>query len=244
MSISILYHTQNIVGYTYERTFYQEGTCIFKIVPQERLFRCPICGSQEVQSRGSVQRNIMLLPTGCHKNYAQVDIPRVYCLKCGTLRQIHLGFVEEYRSCSKLFERYVCGLCEVMTINDVAHHLDISWSTVKDIHKHHLDKKYKNPSLKNLHKIAIDEISCGKGHRYLTIVLNLENGAVVFVGDGKGAEALEPFWERLGRRKKKIQSVAIDMSPAYTKAVRENLPNATQVYDHFHVIKLYCPATR
>jgi len=126
-----------------------------------------------------------------------------------------------------------------MTINDVAQHLDISWSTVKDIHKRHLNKKYATPNLKNLHKIAIDEISCGKGHKYLTVVLNLENGAVVFVGDGKGAEALEPFWKMLGRRKKKIQSVAIDMSPAYTKAVRENLPNATLVYDHFHVIKLY-----
>ena len=39
MSTSILYHTQNIIGYTYERTFYEEGTCIFKMRPQERLVR-------------------------------------------------------------------------------------------------------------------------------------------------------------------------------------------------------------
>ena len=239
MSISILYHTQNIIGYTYTRTFYKEGTCIFKIYPQERLLRCPICGNRQVQSRGIVQRNILLLPTGRHKNYAQVDIPRVYCHRCDKLRQIQLGFAEEHHSCSRLLERYVCDLCKIMTIHDVAQHLDISWSTVKDIHKRYLNKKYKTPNLKNLHKIAIDEISCGKGHKYLTIVLNLENGAVVFVGEGKGADALEPFWEKLGRRKIKIQSVAIDMSPAYTKAVRENLPNATLVYDHFHVIKLY-----
>jgi transposase len=70
-------------------------------------------------------------------------------------------------------------------------------------------------------------------------VLNLENGAVVFVGEGKGAEALLPFWKKLGRWRKKIRSVAVDMSPAYTKAIRENLPHATLVYDHFHVIKLY-----
>jgi transposase len=239
MSISILYHTQNIIGYTYERTFYTEGVCIFRIRPQERLLRCPICGSFEVQSRGHVQREIMLLPTGRRKNYAQVDIPRVYCFKCDKLRQIRLGFVEENNSCSKLLERYICDLCKLMTIKDVAQHLGISWSTVKDIHKRHLEGKYGIPSVKNLHKIAIDEISCGKGHKYLTIVLNLENGAVVFVGTGKGAEALAPFWKRLGWRKKKIQSVAIDMSPAYTKAVRENLPKATLVYDHFHVIKLY-----
>ena len=70
-------------------------------------------------------------------------------------------------------------------------------------------------------------------------MLNLETGAVVFVGKGKGSDALEPFWKKLGRRKKKIKSVAIDMSASYTKAVVENLCQAALVYDHFHVIKLY-----
>jgi transposase len=126
-----------------------------------------------------------------------------------------------------------------MPIQDVATHLGVSWGTVKDIHKRRLAKKYGEPSLKGLRSIAIDEISIGAGHRYLTVVLNLENGAVVFVGDGKGSDALLPFWKRLGRRKRHIKSVAVDMSPAYTKAVRENLPKATLVYDRFHVIKLY-----
>jgi transposase len=71
------------------------------------------------------------------------------------------------------------------------------------------------------------------------VVLNLTTGAVVFVGEGKGADALDPFWKKLGKRKGRIKSVAIDMSAAFTKALRENLPKATLVYDHFHVIKLY-----
>jgi transposase len=93
--------------------------------------------------------------------------------------------------------------------------------------------------LKHLKSIAIDEIYNGKKQKYMTLVLNLDTGAVVFVGKGKGSDALEPFWKKLGRRKKKIKSVAIDMSAAYTKAVSENLPQASLVYDHFHVIKLY-----
>ncbi len=69
---------------------------------------------------------------------------------------------------------------------------------------------------------------------------NLKSGAVVFVGDGKGSEALEPFWEKIkGKRSVQIKAVAVDMSPAYTKAVREHLPKAKIVYDHFHVIKLF-----
>jgi transposase len=126
-----------------------------------------------------------------------------------------------------------------MTISEVAGHLNVSWDLVKEIHKGYLERKYGKPSLKHLESIAIDEIYNGKKKKYLTIVLNLKTGAVIFVGKGKGAEALEPFWEKLGRRKEKIKSVAIDMSAAYTKAVRENLPKAWLVYDHFHVIKLY-----
>jgi transposase len=58
------------------------------------------------------------------------------------------------------------------------------------------------------------------------------------VGEGKSEEALKPFRELLGKRKNKIVAVAIDMGAAYQKALRENIPNAAVVFDHFHVIKL------
>jgi len=62
---------------------------------------------------------------------------------------------------------------------------------------------------------------------------------VVFVGEGKGSQALEPFWRRLRASRAKIQAVAMDMSPAYIKAVSEQLPKAQIVFDHFHIIKLF-----
>src|SRR4029077_12841711 len=86
--------------------------------------------------------------------------------------------------------------------------------------------------------IAIDEIHLGKRHRFITLVLDLDSGAVVFVGDGKGAEALKPFWKRLKAAHAKIRAVATDMSPAYVSAVLENLPEARLVFDRFHVMKL------
>jgi transposase len=126
-----------------------------------------------------------------------------------------------------------------MTIKDVARHLGVSWDVIKDIQKRYLKKHYSHPKLKHLKRLAIDEISIGKGHQYLTIVMDLESGAVIFVGDGKGADALIPFWRRLKCSGAAIESVAIDMSPAYIQAVRENLPKTVVVFDHFHVIKLY-----
>jgi transposase len=71
------------------------------------------------------------------------------------------------------------------------------------------------------------------------VVLDLESGAVVFVGDGKGADALIPFWRRVRRSGARIEAVAIDMSPAYIEAVCTQLPEAAIVFDHFHVIKLF-----
>jgi transposase len=122
---------------------------------------------------------------------------------------------------------------------DTARHLGVSWDVVKDIQKRDLGRRYAKPRLKDLRRIAIDEIAVGKGHRYLTVVLDLESGAVVFVGDGKGGDALKPFWKRLRRGEAKVEAVAMDMSPAYHDAVSSNPPEAAIGYDHFHVVKLF-----
>jgi transposase len=126
-----------------------------------------------------------------------------------------------------------------MTIQDVADHLDVSWDVVKDIHQRYLHRRFAKPRLKHVKQIAIDEISTGKGHQYVTIVLDLESGAVLHVGQGKGGDALLAFWSRLRASGAKIEAVASDMSPAYIDAVTTHLPRATLVFDRFHVIKLY-----
>src|SRR6267154_4110271 len=117
-------------------------------------------------------------------------------------------------------------------------HLQVGWDTIKDIQKRDLQHRYKKPRLSKLKQIAIDEIAIGRGHRYLTVVLNLETGAVVFVGEGKGADALDPFWKRLRASRAKVEAVATDMSAAYIEAVTRCLPHATLVFDRFHVMKL------
>ena len=110
---------------------------------------------------------------------------------------------------------------------------------IKDIQKRDLLRRYARPKLKHLRRIAIDEIAIAKGHRYLTVVMDLDSGAVVFVGDGKGAKALQPFWKRLRGSKAVIEAVAMDMSPAYREAVSTHLPKAQIVFDRFHVMKLF-----
>jgi transposase len=151
---------------------------------------------------------------------------------------VNIPFADPDRRYTRAFDRYVLELSRHMTMQDVARHLGISWHTVKEIQKRYLQRRFSCPSLKALKRIAIDEISIGHGHRYLTVVLDLYSGAVVFVGEGKGTSALGPFWKRLKSSRARIEAVAMDMSQAYISAVTSNLPHATIVFDHFHVIKL------
>ena len=126
-----------------------------------------------------------------------------------------------------------------MTILDVSRHLGVSWDVIKEIQKRYLKRHFSRPRLKDVQYLGIDEIAIRKGHKYLTVVLDLESGAVVFVGDGKGAESLLPFWRCLRRSGAQVKAVAVDLSPAYTSAIMTHLPKAAIVYDHFHVVKLF-----
>ena len=239
MSTSFLYHGFGLVGYTYVRTEYQGGNVIFTIRHKRDKLYCPECESKNIVLRGCTQRRFRTVPIGSKAIYLDLDVQRVACVRCNTVRQVDLGFADPRYSYTRAFERYVLELSKHMTILDVARHLAVSWDMVKDIQKRYLSKKFSHPRLKDIRWIAVDEIAVKKGHKYLTVVLDLETGAVIFVGDGKGADALLPFWKRLKHSPAAIKAVAIDMSPAYISAVMDHLPEASIVFDHFHVIKLY-----
>jgi transposase len=239
MSTSLLYHAFGLRGYDYVKTEYTEGRVVFTVQQRPHTCRCPQCDSPEVIHHGQEIRQFKAVPIGHKPVLIVLPIPRVECRRCQIIRQVTLPFADPRRRYTRAFERYALELSRLMTIQDVARHLGVSWDTIKDIQKRDLQHRFRKPRLSKLKQIAIDELSIGHGHRYLTVVLNLETGAVVFVGDGKGADALEPFWGRLRAARAQVEAVATDMSPAYIQAVREHLGDAVHVFDHFHVIKLF-----
>src|SRR5271157_5625611 len=239
MSTSLLYQAFGVRGYRYCRTDFVEGTVCFTLQLPREKFRCPECGSAAVHAQGHKDRFLQTVPIGLKPTFLLVKVPRVICFHCEHTRQVKVPFADPRRTYTHAFERYALELSKATTIQDAARHLDVSWDIVKDIQKRNLHRRFGRPKLKNLKEIAIDEIAIGKGHAYFTVVLDLRSGAVVYVGDGKGADALTAFWRRLRNARAKVKAVATDMSKAYIRAVRENLPRAVHVFDHFHVIKLF-----
>jgi transposase len=199
---------------------------------------CSQCGGRHVHAKGGVTREFRTLPIGGKPVRLRMTVPRVLCRTCFVDRQVTIGFADPKKSYTRSFARYVVELARMMTLADVARHLQISWDVVKGIVGDDLERRFAQPKLRSLRRIAIDEIHLGKKHKYLTIVMDLDRGAIVFVGDGKGESSLEPFWRRLRHSRAKIAAVAADLSPAYSAAIRRNLPRADLVFDRFHLVKL------
>jgi transposase len=125
-----------------------------------------------------------------------------------------------------------------MTMSDVAQVTLLSWDTVKAITKRHLAKDYGKPRLRGVRYLGIDEVHLGTKTRYFTIVIDLDDGRILWAKPGRGKAALRAFWRRLRLSGVRIKAVAIDMSGAYWSAVLEHLPDAALVFDKFHILKL------
>lgn len=167
-----------------------------------------------------------------------MKVQRYKCKECDFDQQEKIPFATNSCSYTHRFAKYVVDLLRGMTLQDVSNHLDVSWDTVKKIHSSYLKRHYSPPSLDGVENIGIDEFAVRKGHVYKTIVVDLDSGRIIYVGDSKGSEALKKFWRKVKRKNIKIKHVATDLSAAFIASVMENCPDAVHVFDHFHVVKL------
>ena len=133
---------------------------------------------------------------------------RVNCPKCG-IKVERLDFLDKHSRVTKDLFYQTSELCKVMTIEDVATFEDLHWQTVKDIDKKAIEKAQRRRNLDGISTLGIDEIAVGKGHKYLHMISSLDgpNGCeVLYVGDGRKEENLEPFWDwfKIYRKQRKL----------------------------------------
>lgn len=237
MHTSDIYHTQGIIGYHVRSTRFEDGAVRVAIEKNPTdASQCDKCGSLDVTRRQDGSRDILGLRAGTKHVYFDVPVFRLDCGTCQAHRREELPFVEKWDRHTKAVARTVIDLRREMSIAAVATWLNLDWRTVKEIEKRYLRVKFKRIRLRDVNTIGIDEIFIGTA--YKTIVRDLESGAVLFVGTGKGGDALTKFEKRLRTSVCEIKLVAMDMSAGYAAWVTRVLPTAEVVFDHFHLIKL------
>jgi len=241
MSTSLLYHTQGIAGFQHQ-SFIYEGVSVVERISRKTPLTCPECSSYNVSLTPIRTRRIQCNNCGQKLFYIEAAVHQIYCRNCKGISVEHLPFLSHPKArISLALERTIVELRSDMSISAISKHFGVDWRTVKDCEKHYLEKKFRVIKLKNIRIIGVDEIYVtrvkGK-EKYITVVRDIETGAVLYVGKGKGVESLEDFGKRLRHSRCKIKAIAMDMSKSYTAWARENIPDAEIVFDHFHIIKL------
>ena len=140
-----------------------------------------------------------------------------------------------------LFEALILQLSKGMPVHQVAKIVKISDHKIWSI----LDKYTEEARSLNDHskvtKVGMDETSLAKGHNYISLFVDLEEKKTMFVADGKDSATLMAFKEEFEKHKgcaANITDVSCDMSPAFIKGVKENLPAAKITFDKFHILKI------
>lgn len=157
---------------------------------------------------------------------------------CGYRGIEQLDFVDKHSLCTKRLEEYVFLLCKNMSIKDAAQLCKLNWKTVKNIDKKHLRQLVIPLSERNPKRIGIDEISYEKGHKYLSVVRDLDLKRVIWIDRGRKKETMDGFFSELGEEKaKRIKVAVMDMWDPYIASVAENCPDAEIIFDKFHISK-------
>lgn len=201
---------------------------------------CAVCGQEGGRMHMYGTRRVRDL--GLANARVELVVPNraMRCAGCRTIRTEGHDFLGPYRRHTKRFEQAVADLCREMPIKKVAEHYGLSWHTVKEIDKRRLVREVGTPCYDGLRLLAVDEVAVHKGHTYLTIVLDLETGRVVWVGKGRTEATLAGFFEELTpEQRASIEAVASDMASGFRNAVEKACPQAAQVYDFFHVVAKY-----
>lgn len=236
MSTSLLYHAFGIKGVKYISTKYINGSVVFHAEATTYIERCPKCNSSRTKrKKGSKNRLLRMIPIGPRPIFLDLKIWRILCEDCGSLRWPKLPFAEGKKRYTRRFAQFAIDLLHWMTISGTAKVLSVGWDLIKDIHKEHLQRKYKSPPLKDLKYLGIDEFSLRKGHNYMSIFVDLESGRIIHAVEGKAGQDIEPFLKIIKRRAHNLEAIAMDMSTSFISAVEEYLPFVPIIFDHYHV---------
>lgn len=200
---------------------------------------CPECRRRcRIVRHGAEPRcwaDITLIGMRVILHYAPKEIE---CPTHGRLQEAIPWAAAHARSTYRL-EYRICGLCQIMTQKAAAEILSLATSTLSDALHRIITRVRAQHRIRNLVTLGIDEISYCKGHKYATIVYDLDRSRVVWVGKGKARETIDRFFKEClsDGQKKRVQWASCDMSRTYIQAIKDHCPNATLVIDRFHLVK-------
>jgi transposase len=202
-------------------------------------FPCPECGKPG-KAHDTEEKTWRHLNFFQHEAFLHVRVPRIRCEDHG-VRLIDVPWARKQSGFTLLFEALVMILAREMPVNAIAELMGVTDQRIWRILKHYILADVDRMDLSELTSVGVDETAARRGHKYVSLFVDMDERKVVFVTEGKDASTIEAFTGHLaghGGAPEAVREVVCDMSPAFISGVETHLPEAAVTFDRFHVIKL------
>ena len=203
-------------------------------------FLCPICGTP-CAIHDTDRRTWRHLNFFQYKTYLHARQPRIECPH-HKVKTIEIPWARPGSGFTLLFEALVMVLAKNgMTPNAIGRMVGEYDTLIWRILDHYVKKARSQMDLSDVSQVGLDETSRSKGHRYITVFMDLDQRRIVYVTEGKGANTLTAFkadLEEHGGQAEKVNEFSLDMSRAFQSGIEKEFPHAQITFDQFHLMKL------
>ena len=202
---------------------------------------CPECGKRQRMYDRQPQRLFEYIPVWSFKTYFRYALRRVRCLEHGVkVEALPWAYGKERMTFS--YQVYLSRWAKRLSWKETADIFETSWDTVFRAVKFVVDYGLAHRSLDDVTEIGVDEISVFKGHKYLTLVYQINAGArrPLWCGPERRTKTLLQFFQDFGReRDAQLQFVCSDMWAPYLKVIAKKAPQALNILDRFHIMRKF-----
>jgi transposase len=210
---------------------------VVELEPTTASARCSGCGETKTRFHDvKPAREWRHLDTWGNQTLVRAAVRRVRCRHCA-VRVEQLPWARTRSRFTHSFEAEVLRRARDTSILGVCRQLGLHWTSVMRLIEQWVEECAERHFRRPLRTIGVDEVSYGRGqHKYLTIVWDHERSRIVWIGRGRDRDTFASFFAKLGRRRDgRLGAVTMDMAKGYIAAVREHAPQATIVFDRFHI---------
>ncbi len=199
---------------------------------------CPTCG-KDSPGYDSRTRRWRHLDTCQFKTILVADLPRVKCQEHGVVT-VSVPWAELGAGFTAMFEALVIDWLQEASTSAVSRLMGLSWNAIDGIMQRAVERGLSRREKVCAAQIGVDETAFKKRHDYVAIVSDQEAGTVLHVGSDRKKATLKAWYDGLTEEQREaIESVSMDMWPAFINATLESLPGADEkiAFDKFHVAK-------
>jgi transposase len=239
--ITILNHCQHFPGFVYETARLCRDQKMIEIDVRPRRGSKPVCSHCHRPGRGSDHlsvRRFDFVPLWGFAVQLIYQMRRVDCKTCGGPHVEEVPWAIGKHQLTIAYMLFLAHWARLLSWRETAVAFDTTWDKVCQAVEYVVAWGLAHRTLGPIRAIGVDEIQYAKGHKYLTLVYQIEQGCIrlLWIGKDRTVESFEQFFDRIGKLSEGIQFVCSDMWKPYLRVIRERCPNAVNILDRFHIV--------